>query len=218
MKWILTTFIIIIGMSIIRPSLAQAYDEQWLLVQALHDVSETEQISFDYVRRDFSDLFQNKFLNLFRGAYGVQSGDWSLWLGAAYVDFNNSQSERRLHQQALRQFSLSPYLKLGVRFRSEQRHFNGDSNIYLRLRARAQLNFFPQRTLAPTVYNELFYLPNPGDRFSAAFNENRFGVGLRYSTNTFDIFLLHNYSYFKSVKTPKGDYPKWLQIQIQTYF
>ena len=91
---ILTIFLVAIFIT----RMSDAYEEQWLILQQKAQLTETDQALLEYVRRDRSDLFQKKNLELVRMSWvkPVQAG--SLLLGMAYIDFATAQPETRLHQ------------------------------------------------------------------------------------------------------------------------
>jgi hypothetical protein len=190
---------------------ALARDEDWGIFQFRKRLEDGHQIFGEYVRRDRGDIFSEKFLDLYRLSWGGKIGNWSYLLGAAYVDFNTGADERRLHQFAVYNFRKEDIVSGIIRTGLEQRSFISDDYIYFRFRNRLHLNFFPQFPFGVSGYDEIFYVPNGHNRFISGINENRFGLGLRYVFENFEIYLFHTTGY---TKTPKSsDRFEWVQLQ-----
>lgn len=196
---------------VLPPGIAQARDEDFGIFQFRKKLDGGEQILAEYVRRDRGELFQEKFLDLYRLSWGGSLGSWSYLVGGAYVDFEKGPDERRLHQFFIRGFSGGDWLKGLARLGLEERSFIGDQKLHLRGRARLQAYFLPQFALNPAAYDEVFYVQDGQARFKEGVNENRRGLGLRYSNKDLEIYLYHVSGY---VQTLKASAPfEWIQIQ-----
>jgi hypothetical protein len=194
------------------PTLSQARNEDFGIFQVRKKFDDSQQILIEYVRRDRGELFQEKYLDLYRLSWGRTAGSWGYLLGGAYVDFETGSDERRLHQFFIRSFSGTDWIKGFVRLGLEERSFIADDSIYLRGRARLQAYFLPQLALNPVAYDEVFYVHNGQGRFKEGFNENRMGVGARYALPDLEFYLFHISGYTQTLKA--SDRFEWIQIQI----
>jgi len=197
-----------------RPVLA--YDEHWLIFQTIGSLSNTEQVNFDYVRRDFSYNHLQKNLELYRFSYGIQKKEWLFIMGGAYLDLSNGSTERRLLQMAARDFNFNSFIKGTLRLGLEERLFNSDSQLYFRLRARILIDFFAQSHFGPTIYNEFFLIPYGRNRFSTTLNENRLGMGFRYQWEVIQLLIFHTLSYQNNPQ--QTAHPDWFQLQVIYHF
>lgn len=188
-----------------------ASDENWGIFQFRKRLDNGHQLFAEYVRRDRGNLFAGKFLDLYRLSWGGKIGNWVYLVGGAYVDFENSSDERRLHQFGIYNFNFENKVSGLVRIGLEQRSFISDGNIYLRSRNRIQLNLFPQFPFGLSGYDEVFYVPNGQDKFSTGFNENRLGLGFRHLINDLEIYIFHTTGYLKTLKS--SDRFEWIQLQ-----
>lgn len=192
-------------------SKAQARDEDWLIFQLRKRLGTERQIFAEYIRRDRSEFLDKRFFELYRLSWGQKSGDWLFLLGGAVIDFEASADESRAHQFAFHGFSRAEAFSGFVRIGLEQRKFKSDDTLYWRLRNRLHLNLLPESAFGPSIYDEVFYVPNGKNRFAEGFNENRFGVGLRYVKPAFEAYLFYTIT---DLKTVKGrDQVEWLQLQ-----
>jgi len=188
-----------------------ASDEHWGIFQFRKRLDNGHQLFAEYVRRDRGNLFSGKFLDLYRLSWGGKIGNWVYLVGGAYVDFENSSDERRLHQFGIYNFNFENKVSGLVRIGLEQRSFVSDDNVYLRSRNRTQLNLFPQFSFGLSGYDEIFYVPDGRNKFSTGFNENRLGIGFRYSINDLEIYIFHTTGYLKTLKS--SDRFEWIQLQ-----
>lgn len=197
---------------------SHAVDQQWLSLQADHQLPDQQKISFNFQRRDQADLYSKKLLNVYRLYYRFQQEEWQFTLGFAYFDLENGSNERRLHQFAGRSIELfdKKIVSSTVRLGLEQRHFNSDNSIYLRLRARLLFHLFPQKSFGPSLYHESFYIPNGQDRFVSTLSENRTGIGARYKLPNVNFLLFHTYTFLKLPNKIK--YQQWWQFSINFLF
>jgi len=197
------------------PAFAQIYggDESWGIFQFRKKLDGGHQIFAEYVRRDRGDLFSQKNLDLFRLSYGgkIEGSNWGYLVGAAFVDFETGGDERRLHQFGLYNRSFEGVVGVLGRFGFEQRQFNGDEGVYWRIRSRVQLNRLPQFAFGPAIYDEILYAVDGRTRFQTGFNENRFGLGVRFHTDDLEIILYHTAAHLKTLR--RDDRVEWLQIQ-----
>lgn len=199
-------------------STASASDETWGIFQLRKRMGDGQQIFAEYVRRDRGGLFTRRNLNLFRLSYGAkfEGSYWGYLVGAAFVDFESGDDERRLHQFAVYSRTFENFASVGGRFGFEQRRFTGDEGVYWRIRNRVQLNLLPGLVVGPSIYDEIFYAVDGRQRFSTGFNENRFGVGLRFHNEDAEIALYHT---TVNVKTRRSeDRVEWLQFQTVISF
>ncbi len=192
---------------------AFAYDETWGIFQFRKKMESGQQIFAEYVRRDRGQVFELKNLDLLRLSYGVRIEDssWGFLVGGAFVDFETGGDERRLHQFAIFNRTYENIVSLSGRFGIEQRQFNGDDNIYWRVRNRLMMNPFPQHPFGISVYGEILYAADGRARFATGLNEDRFGVGLRYHTEGFEMMLYHTAAHLKTLR--REDRVEWLQLQ-----
>jgi hypothetical protein len=190
-----------------------ARDESWSIFQFRKKLDGGHQVFAEYVRRDRGDLFTNKNLDLFRISYGgkIEGSQWGHLVGAAFVDFETGGDERRLHQFALYNRSFDGVVGILGRFGFEQRQFNGDEGVYWRIRNRVQLNWLPQFTFGPSIYDEILYAVDGRMRFQTGFNENRFGLGVRFHTDDLEVLLYHTAAHLKTLR--RDDRVEWLQLQ-----
>ncbi len=188
-----------------------ARHEDWGIFQFRKRLTEGQQIFAEYVRRDRGDLFSEKFLDLYRLSWGGRLGAWAYLVGGAYVDFNMGSDERRLHQFGLYNFTIENKVSGVFRLGFEQRSFISDDFVYLRSRNRLQLNFIPQHAFGVSVYDEVFYVPEGRSKFSSGFNENRFGIGVRYITENIEFYVFNTTGYMKTPKSSERF--EWLQLQ-----
>lgn len=195
---------------------AHAVNQQWLSFQAERQLSADHSLLINYQRRDVGDLFQRRLLNVYRFHLTKNIGDWRIIFGGAYFDQESGTSERRLHQYVVKKVRLLGetlgFFRLGL----EERHFNSDHFLYLRLRARALVRFLNQKPIGPVLYNETFYIPKAQTRFSSALNENRSGIGLRYSLPSARFLLFHAYTYSKLPTETRHE--QWWQFYINFSF
>jgi len=197
---------------------AYAVDQQWLSLQADHQLSNQHQLSLNFHRRDRADLYSKRLLNLYRLHYRIPVDSWQITFGGAYFDSQSGNSERRLHQYADRNIKLldDDILASSIRLGVEERHFNSDNNLYLRFRLRVQFHILPKKAFGPSLYHESFYIPNGQDRFVSALSENRTGIGLHYTLPYARLLLFHTYTLTKLPEKMK--YEQWLQLFINFPF
>jgi hypothetical protein len=188
-----------------------ARDEDWGIFQFRQRLDGGHQIFAEYVRRESVDPFSRKFLDLYRLSWGGRFGEWGYLVGGAYIDFDGSADERRLHQFGIYNFTSENQISGLVRIGLEERSFISDEHLYLRFRNRLQLNLFPQFAFGPSAYDEIFYVPEGHDKFSNGFNENRLGLGFRYFVGDFEIYVFHTTGYLKTLKS--SDRFEWFQLQ-----
>lgn len=190
---------------------ASATDEYWGIYQFKKDLNQSHFLFFEYVRRDQDQFFENKFLDLYRFSYAGKIKGWTYLIGGAYVDFAKTSDERRLHQFLINQFQLTQSLSSLVRFGFEERSFISDSNIYIRARARAQLNLPIYGSWGLAAYDEILIPLNGENKYFQGLNENRFGTGLRFKSEKLEVLLYHTQAFVKSLRTET--YPQWIQLQ-----
>lgn len=190
---------------------AHARDEDFGIFQFRKKLPDQHQLLFEYVRRDQGSLFSNKFLDLFRGSWGGQWGAWNYLVGATYVDFGTSTTEWRAHQFLIRPASFNKYLKGFVRAGLEERYFDEDDDVYFRGRLRGQLHLLTGTHFGFSFYDEIFYVPSGGTRFSAGVNEERRGLGIRLEFRDLEIYLFNVSGFSKSLKGTKSF--EWAQLQ-----
>ena len=214
----LSVLCLIICSLLLFNSHAHAVDQQWLSLQADHPLSNEDQLSLNFHRRDSGDLYSNRLLNVYRLHYSIPFADWNLILGAAYFDSASGSNERRLHQYAERSLDFvdSNYVSTSIRLGLEERDFNSDGFLYLRFRARALFNLLPTRSFGPSFYHESFFIPNGQDRFSSTLSENRTGLGLRYSHPSAHFLLYHTYTFLRLPGQLR--YEQWWQLLINFPF
>lgn len=190
-----------------------ASDETWGIFQFRKRIDGGKQIFAEYVRRDRGALFQNPNIDLFRVSYGAKFEDqsWGYLFGIAYVDFETGSIEKRSHQFVVYNRTFENLASVAGRFGFEQRQFNDDESIYWRVRSRLQLNFAPHWIVGPSMYDEVFYVLDGKSRFASGFNENRFGVGLRYHSENLELMVFHTAAQLKSIR--RDDRVEWLQLQ-----
>lgn len=203
-KWFLILQVVFI-------SSAFASDEYWGIYQFKKEVSDSNFIFAEYVRRDYEGFFKERNLDLFRFSYGGKLDEWTYLLGAAYVDFETSSDERRIHQFFIKNTNHSPNISSSVRLGLEQRSFISDDELYWRGRLRGQLNLPLIYQIGFSLYDEMLFALNGPNKFHQGFNENRFGVGLRYKAETYEILIFQTYAKIKTLKTESS--PQWLQLQ-----
>lgn len=195
---------------------AWARDEDFGIFQFRKNLPGDHQVLLEYVRRDRGELFQEKFLDLYRLSWGGKVGAWTYLLGGGYVDFEKGADEKRYHQFFIRNFSEAEWLKGFVRLGLEERTFIGEEKIHLRGRVRVQANVLSSYGIGPSLYNETFYTHDGQGRFVEGFNENRLGVGLRYALPGVEIFVFHVSGYLQTLKS--SDRFEWAQIQTAFSF
>jgi len=188
-----------------------ASDEYWGIYQFKKEISGSNFIFAEYVRRDYDGFFIRRNLDLFRLSYGGKLNEWTYLLGAAYVDFETSSNERRLHQFLIKNTNYSPNISSSVRLGLEQRSFIFDDVLYWRGRIRGQLNLPLIYQVGFSLYDEMLFALNGTNKFYQGLNENRFGVGLRYKTETYEILIFQTYAKIKTLKAETN--PQWLQLQ-----
>lgn len=201
----------VIVLQIALASSAFASDEYWGIYQFKAEISESNFIFTEYVRRDFSGLFKEKNLDLLRLSYGGKLGDWTYLIGAAYVNFELSTDERRLHQFFIKNTNHSHNISSSIRLGLEQRSFISDDELYWRARVRGQLNLPLLYWVGFSLYDEMLFALNGQNKFYQGLNENRFGVGFRYKAETYEILIFQTYAKLKTLKTESS--PQWLQLQ-----
>lgn len=195
------------------PVLARAYDEQWGIFQVRQKLAGGGQVLAEFVRRDTSDLFSKRFLDLYRVSYGTKlHEDWTLLVGGAFVDFESGGDERRLHQFLVYNGSLSSSIGVLARIGLEQRQFNNDSKWYWRSRNRVQINFFQGQAVGVALYDEIFFVPDGGTRLATGLSENRFGIGPRFNAGAFEAYLYHVVANWRTLR--RDDRLEWLQLQM----
>lgn len=195
------------------PAIADAYDEQWGIFQVRQKLTGGSQVLAEFVRRDTSDLFSKRFLDLYRVSYGAKlHDDWAYLVGAAFIDFESGGDERRLHQFLIYNGRLSASIGVLGRIGLEQRQFNNDSKWYWRSRNRIQINFLQDQMLGVALYDEVFYIPDGGSRLATGFNENRFGIGPRFVAGSLEAYLYHVVANWRTVR--RDDRLEWLQLQL----
>lgn len=195
------------------PVLAHAYDEQWGIFQVRQKLAGSGQVLAEFVRRDTSDLFSKRFLDLYRVSYGTKlHEDWTLLVGGAFVDFESGGDERRLHQFLVYNGSLSSSIGVLARIGLEQRQFNNDSKWYWRSRNRVQINFFQGQAVGVALYDEIFFVPDGGTRLATGLSENRFGIGPRFNAGAFEAYLYHVVANWRTLR--RDDRLEWLQLQM----
>jgi hypothetical protein len=192
---------------------ASASDEVWGIFQFRMKLQGSQQVFAEYVRRDRVGYFESRNLDLFRLSYGakIEDSSWGYLVGGAFIDFETGGEEHRLHQFAVYNRTLENVAGVLGRFGFEQRQFTGEDSIYWRIRNRLQLNLLPQFAIGPSVYDEIIYAVDGRTRFAAGFNENRFGVGLRYHREDFEVLIYHTAAHLKTLR--REDRVEWLQLQ-----
>lgn len=196
---------------IIFSSSVYASDEYWGIFQFKKDISNSNFIFTEFVRRDQEVYFNNKNLDLFRLSYGTKWNDWIYLIGGAYVDFNSSSDERRLHQFLIKNTNHSSNISTSIRLGLEQRSFISDDLLYWRARIRGQVNLPFINPVGFSVYNETLFALNGENRYHQGLNENRFGLGFRFKAETYEILLFQTYANLKTLKNESS--PQWLQLQ-----
>lgn len=203
---------------LLAPSLlkAQSIDEQWLIAQAQWNRTDHSIYMLEYVRRDYDQLLGHRpFLGLVRGSFGQALGQgWQYLLGAAYLNFAEQSNEFRLHQNLIHiQKIQSANTQIVQRLSLEQRKFESDQEWMMRLRYRIMANPLMHYPLGLSLYNEGFYVLKGGSRFPTGINENRLGVGIRYTPNTHThLFLYKTDAYLQTLKTRLNF--DWWQLQV----
>lgn len=188
-----------------------AYDEEWGIFQFRKKLEGDNQIFAEYVRRDYSKLFDQRNFDMIRLSWGGRVGQWGYLVGASYLDFERGNDERRLHQFFTYNTRFENAAAIFVRLGLEQRNFITDENLYWRQRTRVQVNFLPQYVFGVAAYNEAFYAFNGYKKFAVGLNENRHGWGLRYNQGPFDVYLYHVFAELTTLKSKTQ--PQWLQLQ-----
>lgn len=212
-------FSILIGLLLVFgvSPVAHAYDEQWGIFQVRQRLDGGRQIFGEYVRRDTSNLFSKRFIDLYRLSYGGKLNDhWGYLAGASFVDFETGGDERRFHQFFLYNHRPNEFVHFLVRIGLEQRQFNNDSKWYWRSRGRFQVNLGPESHFGLAMYDEVFYVPDGGSRLTTGLNENRFGVGPRYSSKNFEAYLYHSIANIRTLR--RDDRLEWLQLLLVLSF
>lgn len=200
-----------IFLALFQSSQALARDEDFGIFQFRKKLENDNQIFMEYARRDRGELFQKRFLDIYRLSWGGKLGEWTYLLGGAYVDFETGVDEKRLHQFFIRTYAATSWLKGFGRIAFEERIFDDDGKIHLRGRFRGQANIVSEQALGLSIYDEAFYVADGQGRFVEGFNENRFGVGLRYEQPGLEVYLFHVTGYWQTLKS--SDQFEWLQIQ-----
>ncbi len=191
-------------------------DQDWGIFQAVTKLSNDRLIFAEWLRRDNGPLFDQKFFDYFRFSYGKKDGHFVYLLGAGLVDFENRSDEKRLHQFLIYSNKWPSVLLSRNRLGMEERFFDGDPQVYFRIRLRTQINPLPQYSWGLSTYNEIFYVPQGFDRFYTGVNENRFGFGPRFTTKDFEVYLYYMKVLLRS--PTRKLYPTWGQLQIRGYF
>lgn len=185
---------------------ASAFDETWGIFQFRKNLSDNQQIMFEYVTRDRDQ----KFLDLVRLSYGFKKTNTTFLFGIAKIDFAPVTDELRFHQYVIHSLKVKNLASGFMRAALEERLFEGSQDWHLRARLRFHLNLLPQNKFGVAVYNETFYTPNGYQRFQDGVNENRFGPGLRYIDEELELYLFHTLgSIHQRTGWKHGD---WLQF------
>lgn len=201
------------------PKVVWSYDETWGIFQfRFSGLPQKGQILAEYVRRDrgdIQDFYGRRFIDLARVSYRIPIQDRvGILIGMAHIDFEQGSSENRLHQFLIANQRFGTAVDFFARVGFEQRLFEGSGErLTHRFRARAQLNPDPRRSFGAAIYNEAFFVPDGGTRFRSGWNENRFGVGLRYLTSGIELYLYHTTALWLR---PRRDWDRqeWVQLQI----
>lgn len=191
--------------------LAHGREETWGIYQFKQELSKPHFLFMEYVRRDNGTFFEKRFLDLFRFSYGGKIHDWTYLVGASYVDFETSSDERRIHQFLTNQYLIGTSMQLLVRLGLEERSFINDDTLYLRGRLRAQLNIPVTEHFGFATYNEGLAAFNGDKKYYQGFNENRFGLGLRFKTSHFELLMYQTFAELKTLKSTS--HPQWFQLQ-----
>lgn len=198
------------------PLSAQDIREDWIIAQAQWIKDDQSIYMLEYVRRDYNYLLSPRpFLGLVRGSYGHILGQgWQYLIGAAYLNFAEQSNEIRLHQNLIHiQKATSANIQIVQRLSLEQRKFEADQDWIMRLRYRIMANPWMQYPIGLSLYNEAFYVLTGATRFPSGINENRLGVGLRYTPNPKTHFFLYKTdAYLQTLKTRLNF--DWWQFQI----
>lgn len=190
--------------------------EDWVIAQAQWIKEDRSIYMLEYVRRDYNYLLSNRpFLGLVRGSYGHVLGQgWQYLVGAAYLDFAEQSNEFRLHQNLIHiQKTKTANTQIVQRFSLEQRKFEADQDWMMRFRYRIMANPLMQYPIGLSLYNEAFYVFKGATRFPSGINENRLGVGIRYTPNPrTHLFLYKTDAYLQTLRTRLNF--DWWQFQI----
>lgn len=197
-------------------NIAWGRDQDWGIFQAVKVLPNNHVILAEWLRRDTGQLFDQRFFDYFRFSWGKKYGSLAYLIGGGYVKFQNKSDEKRLHQFIVHNHVVENLLLSRTRLGLEERFFDGDSNLYLRIRIRNQFNFLPQHSLGLAVYNELFIAPQGFNRFYTGFNENRFGFGPRYTTKEFEFYIYFMKNYIRTLQ--KKTFPTWGMLQVRYFF
>ena len=188
-----------------------ATDEYWGIYQFKTDITAENFIFTEYVRRDRDKYFEDKNLDLVRISIGGKWNQWTYMLGLAHVDFAQGPEELRFHQFLIRSIKFDGNKESLIRLALEERKFENDENLYLRGRARMQLNVPVYRQWGFAFYDEILIALNGNNRFYTGLNENRLGAGVRYKAHNFEVMLYKTLGY---IRTLKGETePQWIQLQ-----
>lgn len=194
-------------------------NENWIIAQATHQFENKTVILGEYIRRDYDHFLGEKnFLQMYRFSFGWQLPiNFTLLLGASYVDFYNQTDEFRTHQFLLYQNRFDEYqIQIINRFGIEQRFFLGDDQTGTRLRNRILINFLTQNFLGPSFYDEFFYVTQGANRVPSGLNENRFGYGIRVSFERHQFYLFRSEAFLQTLKNRINF--EWWQFQAQFQF
>lgn len=194
-------------------------DEQWLVLLVQKRLENGDSVIADFVRRDSGPVLSEPVRDLFRMAYGVPLGAFQLFGGAAVAHFPSQPGEFRLFQQLNRLFrSESQDLNALVRLAFEQRWFGEDPRTYFRLRAKVLVSPFRSYRVGPVLSNEVFLGTNGANRFADGINENRFGLGMRFSSFGFQSLVVWTSVWRSARWSGVPTDVKWLQWQLRTDF
>lgn len=204
----------ILSFILLCSSSAIAQDEAWMSFVLKANVSKDYCVLSDYVRRDETTPFQDRFRDLFRSFIAKDFNDLSLMFGAAFADFESQASEFRLIQQAIYNLQwpsqdLAGFLRLGF----EQRKFEQDNHWYLRVRGKFLFIPWKSKFISPTIYNESFVGFEGQKKFKNGFNENRFGLGLNFKIQEVETFVFWVNTNQIAFNEQRRHFD-WLQIQF----
>ncbi|MCB0379013.1 MAG: DUF2490 domain-containing protein [Bdellovibrionales bacterium] len=195
---------------------AYGRDQDWGIFQVVKKLPNNQVLFVEYLRRDTGQLFDQRFFDYYRVLWGIKIGKVLVAVGPGYIDFEKANDEKRFHEFVILNHSWQNILELRNRFGLEQRFFNTDSNLYMRLRIRQQFNWLPQHNFGLAIYNEVFVVPQGFEKFYTGVNENRFGFGPRYVTDEIEFYLYFTQVYQRNLL--HKSYPVWGQLQVQYKF
>ena len=199
---------------------AQDIKEDWLILQGQYQYQTEHLFMLEYVKRDYDHLLSARpFLALARFSYGAPlKNGFQYFIGLAHLNFAEQSPEFRLHQNLLHFYRDSQgWLQVVQRWSLEQRKFESDADWITRIRYRIMLNPGIHYAVGPSLYNEAFYVLDGQHRFPSGINENRFGLGIRYTfAKQSHVFLYKTDAYLKTLRR-QLDFD-WWQLQVLYQF